>query len=246
MANTYSFNSHTVTTKEGQRSLLTRSFLYMFFFLLLSAATMVAVNLIFVKMGVYQNPELQDKYFVLLGVSGGVQLVLTIIIMFTSFRQSRAAAIPFGLYAINMGITLSAFSFALNWWTIASCFGIAALAFAGMAMIGARSKNASGLGMVGGGILFSVLLCSLFNILMFVILPKGAWNVLNIAISIAIVVAIMLITAADVWRIKTIAQAGVNSPNLALFFAFNLYMDFIIILVYILRFAVIMLANSKN
>jgi len=46
----------------------------------------------------------------------------------------------------------------------------------------------------------------------------------------------MLITIFDVWRVKKIAQRGEQTNNVALFCAFNLYVDFIYIFIRVLSF----------
>jgi FtsH-binding integral membrane protein len=47
---------------------------------------------------------------------------------------------------------------------------------------------------------------------------------------------ILLITAVDVYRIKQTSELGMMSENLAIFFAFQIYYDFIYIFIRILAF----------
>ena len=159
-------------------------------------------------------------------------------IVFTSLRQGKAGIIPIVLYAICMGVLISSFSLFLEWYTMAATFGIAALSFAGMALIGARSKKAGAMGMIGFGLIFSVLIASLFNIFLVIFLP-GGFAIVNVITSIIIVIAIMLITAFDVHNIKQISARCLPDNNLALYLAFNLYLDFIIILIHLLRLVAI-------
>lgn len=240
---TYNFNTSTVETRASQRSILSKSFLYMFLFLMVTVVVSVVFAATF-QYGIVDETLRARVYTGLMIGAAITQIVLTVIIAFTSLKQGKAAMIPMALYAICMGILISSFSLFLSWWTLAATFGIAALAFGGMALIGVFSKNASGLGMVGFGLLFGVLMVSLFNIFMVLFLP-GAWATVNIVTSVIIVIAIMLITAYDVYNIRQISARCQDGGNIALYLAFNLYLDFIIILIHLLRLVAIF-ASDRN
>ena len=47
-------------------------------------------------------------------------------------------------------------------------------------------------------------------------------------------------------RIRRVAENGGGDENLALFFAMNLYLDFINIFIYVLRFLIVSVANKDN
>ncbi|MCQ2753095.1 MAG: Bax inhibitor-1 family protein [Bacilli bacterium] len=235
----YSFNSSTPYTKEGQRSLLSKTFLYMFAFLMVTVAVSFGLSAILNTVGIDER-----AYTIMLIVASISQLFLTIFIAITSIRAGKASLIPMILYSICMGVLISSFGFVLNWWTLASAFGIAALAFGAMCLIGMFAKNASGMGLVGFGLLISVLFASLFNVI-FVILMPEVWAIQNIVTSIIIVVAIMLITAYDVWQIKAVSARFAGEGNLAIYLAFNLYLDFIIILLHILRLIVVLSSDNR-
>ena len=138
------------------------------------------------------------------------------------------------LYSVCMGVLISSFTFILNWWTLLSCFAITALAFGGMALIGAMSKKVTGMAMVASGLAMIALMMSLFNIFMVIFLPQ-VWLIQNIITSSILVVAILLIVAVDVHNIKKISERCPDCDNMALYFAFNLYLDFIVVLLYVLR-----------
>lgn len=239
---TYNFNTSSVNTKEGQRSLLAKSFLYMFIFLMVTAAVAVGLSLTLYKTKIFDN---NNGYFIMLAVAGILQIVLTIVIVFTSLRPGKASVIPMTLYAVCMGILLSSFTFALPWYALGLTFAISALCFGAMAIIGATAKNASGLGIVGFGLLISVMLAGIFNVLLFFLIP-GAWGWIQVATSSIIVIAIMLITAYDVWQIKAISARFSGEGNLAFYLAFNLYLDFIIILIHLLRIVIMFIGNSNR
>lgn len=251
---TYNFNSSTpgatpnVGERTTQRSLLSKTFLYMFGFLMITVAVSIGVSLIFQNCGLSTEgvitEEVARAYLITMITASVTQVILTIVIVFTSLRAGKAKVIPIILYAICMGVLISSFALYLNWWTLAATFGIAALAFGGMALIGVTSKRASGMGMVGFGLLFGVLMVSLFNII-FVLLLPGVWLIQNIITSIILVIAIMLITAYDVYNIKQISMRCQADNNLALYLAFNLYLDFIIILIHLLRLVAIFSSSNR-
>lgn len=227
---TYNFDSTTLNTREGQRSLLQKSFFYMFLLLLLTAAVSLIVHYIF-DATIGMNA---DAYNITIIVTAFVQLALTIIMPFTALKSGKGQIVCFILYAVCMGVFISTFAMVLNWWTIMAAFGISALAFGGMALIGAYSKKASAMGIVGMGLLSGVLLVSLFNVFMFIFLP-GVWLIQSVVVSSIVVVAMLLVAAYDVYNIKRISATGENSSNLALHFAFNLYLDFILIFIHLIR-----------
>lgn len=247
---TYNFNSSTpgasapnVGERTTQRSLLSKTFLYMFGFLMITVVVCLAISLIFQNVGM--GSQAMDRAYTIMLITASItQVVLTIVIVFTSLRPGKAKVIPIVLYAICMGVLISSFALFLEWYTMVATFGIAALSFGAMALIGATSKRASGMGMVGFGLLFGVLMVSLFNII-FVLLLPGVWVIQNIITSIILVIAIMLITAYDVYNIKQISMRCQADNNLALYLAFNLYLDFIIILIHLLRLVAIFSSNNR-
>ena len=247
---TYNFNTSTsgISDRASQRSLLSKTFLYMFLFLMITVAVSISVSLIFQNCGLSTEGVITEQiakaYTITMITASVAQIVLTIVIVFTSLRQGKAKVIPIVLYAICMGVLISSFSLYLNWWTLAATFGIAALSFGGMALLGVTVKNATGLGLVGFGLLFSVVMASMFNLIFALLLP-GVWLVQNIVTSFILVIAIMLITAYDVYNIKQISMRCQADNNLALYLAFNLYLDFIIILIHLLRLVVILGADRR-
>ena len=252
---TYDFNTSTpsgVTDRSTQRSLLSKTFLYMFAFLAITVAVTVGTSLILRACGLKVEGEyitvpdnVAKAYFITMLSAGIAQIILTIVIAFTSLKRGKAAVVPIVLYAVCMGILISSFALFLPWWVLASTFGIACLCFAAMAILGLTIKRATGLAIVGFGLLFGVMMASLFNIFIFVF-ARELWNGVILATSLIIVVAIMLITAYDVYNIKQISARCTPDGNLAFFLAFNLYLDFIIILIHLLRLVAIVTSNSRR
>lgn len=143
--------------------------------------------------------------------------------------------IPFVLYSLVMGVFISSFTMFVPIAVIAISFGITSIVFGILALIGLTSKkDLSFLGLVALGIFFGAILVSLFNVIWSLFLP--GFQPLYWVVSFAIFGAMMLITIFDVWRVKKIAQRGEQTTNVALFCAFNLYVDFIYIFIRILGF----------
>lgn len=248
---TYNFNTCTkeeriaaVNTKAGQKSLVTRSFLYMFLLLLFTGAVSVIIHFC-IEAAHLNTRDANNVYVIMLMVSAFAQIFLTVIISFTMMKGGKSSWIPMLLYSACMGVLISSFAFVLNWYTVLSAFIISALAFAGMSLIGYFAKNASAFALVGFGALFAVALAALMNIFFIFFLPVGVWSTMNIVISSIIIVAILSISAYEVWQIKAVAQHGYESSNLALYFAFQLYLDFIVIFIHLLRILAIF-ANRRN
>lgn len=162
-----------------------------------------------------------DLYLGLIIGASIVQLILIFWITFGVMRRGGNMIVPFVIYAVVMGILLSSLTLTMNWYLIGMTFGLTCLVFGVMAAVGYYSKvNLSSLVIVGMGLLIGSLLLSVINI--FIGSDSLGWIV-----SFASFGAIMLITAFDIWRIKKIIDAGQMSNNLALYCAFNIYVDFI-------------------
>lgn len=162
-----------------------------------------------------------DTYLGLIIGASILQIVLIFWITFGVFRRGGNLIIPFALYTIAMGILLSALTLTMDWYLIGMTFGLTCLVFGAMAAVGYFSKvNLSGLLIVGMGLLIGSIFLSLIN--WFIGSDQLGWIVTFASFG-----AIMLITAFDVWRIRRISESGQASKNLALYCAFNIYIDFI-------------------
>ena len=242
---TYNFNTSSVQTKAGQRSLLSKTFTYMAIFLGITAAVTFSLAFLLDHFIVTEGGRIPSAYIGLMIGSGVAQIFLTLWIFLGCLRPGKIQIIPMILYSVCMGVLMSSFTFALKPTTLGCAFLIAALSFGGMALIGAFSKNASGLGMVGFGLLFSILFTLCFSWIFFLFVPE-AMRGLNIAICAIVVIAVLCITAYDVNNIVRISKAGENSSNLALYLAFNLYTDFILILIRIIQLIIIVTGGDRR
>ena len=238
-----------VTISEKSK-FLAAVFKYVFFFLLITAAVNGLLGFIFLELfpiqsyinaasigeGTY-DPSSEQYFAVYAGLligSGIFLFALMIWIMVVSFRQRGNLFIPFTLYAVNMGVLLSACTLFVPVTTVAISLGITCLTFGVMFVIGYFTKvNTSILWMIVVGLLVGALLISLFNIIWSLVSPVTFDNIYWL-VSFAIFGAMMLITIIDVANMKRIAERGEGSRNLALYCAFNLYVDFIYMFIRIL------------
>lgn len=227
-------------------------FLYTFIALAITAITSAVVGLIFSKAvcpiddyTVQIDYEALKPYIYLLVVSGIMYIPLIIWINIVTFRGRGRVDVPFVLYAIVMGILISSFTMFVPFYLIAISFGITCITFGGLATIGLFSKkNLSFLGMVAGGIFIGALIMSLFNLIWMFVSP-ATFQAMYWFISYAIFFAMMLITVFDVYRVKQIARNGEQSTNVALYCAFNLYVDFIYLFIRILLIVVRIFGRNR-
>ena len=218
-------------------------FLYTAIALLITAITSAIIGIIFsraIRPLDYNytefviDTELFAPYIYLLIGSIIVYIPLIIWIHIVAFRGRGRLDVPFVIYAIVMGVFISAFTMFVPIEVIAISFGITCLVFGLLSLIGLTAKkDLSFLGMIAMGIFFGALLVALFNIIWSFFFP-ATFQMMYWLVSYAIFFAMMLITIFDVWRVKKIAQKGENSNNIALYCAFNLYVDFIYIFIRIL------------
>lgn len=196
---------------------------------LVTAAIALFVGYLFTS--VYPIDVNGDVYIGLIIGASALQLVLMLWITFGVFRRGGNMIVPFALYTIAMGILLSTLTLTMDWYLIGMTIGLTCLVFGVMAAVGYFSKvNLSGLLIVGMGLMIGSIFLALINF--FIGSGTIEWIVTFASFG-----AIMLITAFDVWRVKKIADSGQASKNLALYCAFNIYVDFVYMLI---RIAIIL------
>lgn len=218
----------TYTEVSSDKSLLTRAFTWMFIGLAITAVIAVGLPLLLVNLSI---PV--ETYMTMVMVASVAQIVFMLWINFSVLRHGAAGKnlqTPFLLYAGTMGILISSLVLTLGYAVIGEALAFTAVAFGSMALYGRYTKvNLTGMGMLAIGALVGSLFLIVFNLFM-------RSNQLDWIISFVTFGAVMLITAFDVWRIRQISAAGGNGTNLAIFFAFQLYVDFIYIFLRIVQF----------
>lgn len=234
---------------EDKSKFLTAVFKYIFLFLAITAGVCALVGLLFThffpidsfminNIGTQgYDPTQATNFWVYAGLligSGIFLFILMIWIMVVSFKGRGNLFVPFTLYSIAMGVVLSACTMFTPIETIAISLGITVLVFGIMFLIGYFSKvNTSILWMIVVGILIGSLLISLFNIV-WMLFFKDSFKNIYWLVSFAVFGAMMLVTIIDVANMRRIAERGEGTRNVALFCAFNLYVDFIYMFIRIL------------
>lgn len=180
-----------------------------------------------------------------------VSYVDSIVMSIVSVKSGKAPWVGFIIYAIALGFSFSLILLAgVDIYLVAEAFGITCLAFGVMFLVGYFSPiDLSPLAFVGVALLIGVLLSStIFGLwAMISYLTSGSVNGLilyDYLISLAIIVIAMLFTGYDANRMGKIAEQGMTNNNTALYCAFTLYSDFILIFIRILY--ILLLSKNRN
>ena len=218
-------------------------FFYMFIGLAITTGVAFGVGYIFLaaaRSGA--DPQvISNAYFGVMIGSAIALLIMMFVIHFVTLRGKHSILVPALIYTVLMGVLLSSFTILLegNYWLLGMAFGITAGIFLLMTLIAVLTKgNLSPLLMLGIGLFIGAGVLALVNF--FVGSSMIMWIV-----SFAIFAAIMFITIFDIWNIKKICERGAMSNNLALYCAFNLYVDFVYILIRVLYFLIIIFGRRS-
>lgn len=239
------FSNNTVTnnqTNDGVVISFAKIFGYMFVGLIITAA----IALGFGAICQYTNISVGAMNAILI-TCAILQLVLTIVIQFKILKNGEnSIVVPAILYCVLMGFLLGSFGAVLNWALLGAAFGITALIFllmTGIVVISKGKFNVFGIialcALVGAGLLSLVNLCIMWWA------NPGASMTIYWIVSFAIFIAMLCITVYDIYNIKRIAQAGMMNKNTMMFCAFQIYVDFIAILIRILYYLAIAVGRSR-
>lgn len=195
---------------------VSKSFLFMFVALLITAFAAFNTSMEFVYKLV-----MTDTFYLFF-----IAEIAIVLISNYAIRKNNAilAAILYIAYSYLTGVTLSIIFLAYSMSSIASVFLITAAVFAIMAVYGMITKtDLSSIGNICFMGLLGIIIAGLVNA--FILHSSG----LDFAISCIGVLIFVGLTAYDVQKIKERAQAATteNTMTLALFGAFELYLDFI-------------------
>ena len=180
-------------------------------------------------------------YIPIMIVSSIIMIPMMIVIQLKAFKKtSKAVPICFFVYSVAMGCLLSSILIAVDLSLVAIAFLIAAGTFGVMALFGALTKNSlNGLLPIVFTAIIGASIISLVNLLI------GSETIYWI-VEFVMFGAMLLITAIDMNNIKKIAYSTEgSSTNVALFCAFNLYVDFIYIFIRVLYYIAIFASNRK-
>lgn len=190
-----------------------------------------------------------------LGVGIGslvVILIDSIVMMFYGRKSGKAPWIPYIIYAIAMGFALSLLLFAgVSYELMGEAFGLSALVFGVMGIVGYFAKG-SMKGFTFVALTLGVLLFvyALFFLIQYLVLVNtNQWAAyeeafkFNIISSIIILIIISIVTIIDVNNMRKMAEQGITNNNIALYCAYDLYSDYIIIL---MKIVYLLMASQQN
>ena len=225
---------------------IARVFGYVFIGLFITAGVMFGLGAALFYSGAYKNNNLMFGIL----ISAAILTVVDVIAM--SFMSTRGkisrALIPMIIYAVLVGITFAGLTIYIDWRILGTAFGITCGVFGLMSLVAFLTKgNLSPLLLIGLGIGLGGAVLALFN---FLFLPltsmSGAFITISWIVSFAIFAMLMFVTIFDLWNLKKIEEAGALSNDLAIFCAFNIYVDFINIFIRILYFLILIFGVNRN
>lgn len=227
---------------ESGSKFIGATFLYMLIALLITGVVSFLCGLLLNKavLGDAGSEQASNLFAPVFLVSLVLYIPTLIWVQISAIRNGKSMWTAYIIYSVVMGVMLSAFSAFIPFYDIAVTFGITCLAFAIMALIAWGSKrNLSILAVVASGLITGALFIWLFYwIYSLLSLSSFADVAMEMIVSYAIFIAIILITIVDLNNVKRIAMNGGAAKNVALLCAFNLYVDFIYIFIRILRIIV--------
>jgi Integral membrane protein, interacts with FtsH len=219
----YQSADYTTVQANDQVTLFTKVFGWMFAGLLVTAFCAMFGQNLFLNI-IVQAPTLIGVLFL---VEFGLVMLISSRVNKMSFGGAMAA---FFLYSAINGLTLSIIFFAYTTGTIYSAFGITAVVFGAMALIGTvTKKDLSSVGSLARMALIGLIVASVANI--FLASDGLSWAVTYIG-----VLVFVALTAYDVQKIKKLSETGAyNTNQMAILGALILYLDFINLFIKILR-----------
>ncbi|MCQ2742882.1 MAG: Bax inhibitor-1 family protein [Bacilli bacterium] len=248
--NNYEYSEESLSTNLT----LAKSYLYMALGLLLSA--FVAFGTSFLFSFLLGSPDLSTDaqgavaitYIVIMIATFVGLLIDSFVISKVIVKGQKSAWPPYIVYACLMGVFLSSFMLVgIDFKTMGMALAITALAFTIMFVIGAKCKGAHPIltAMAGFGIgaVLILLVASIFALFF------GGWTqylMMNIVASMIVLVITILVAGIDGARCAQIIEQGALQKNLALYCAFIMYGDFVIIFIRVLYFLLIVMGGKSR
>ena len=238
--------TYDLTDKQTKGAFLTKVYGWMFICLLIT--TVVAAGLGYGSMFLLANAtdevaeSLVTGMIVTLIVSVIALLVMSFVLPIRFIRGKKNILVPLMIYVVLMGILLSTFTWLFEPIILVESFGITALVFGIMALLGHLSKGrVAGIGVIMLGLLIGAGLLSIINFFMILTGGISQENVtISWIVSLAIFAFLMFMTMWDVARINIIAEKAQNTDNnLVHYCAYILYSDFIALLIRVIYYLAI-------
>lgn len=243
MSQIYVTPNQEVVEQKTSKGILSfaKVFLYMFMFLAITTVVSFGVGgiIAYAIVNGADTTVVANTYIGLMIASGISLFILMIVINFVVLRGKHSVIVPAIIYSVLMGVLLSSFTLFIDWRILGLAFGITSGIFLLMTLIAVLTKgNLSPLLMVGMGLMIGAGILALINWLI-------QSDTIMWIVSFALFAAIMFITMFDIWNIKKICERGQMTPNMSMYCAFTLYVDFIYILIKVLWF-LILIFGRKN
>ncbi len=245
---------------KGTTYSIAKVFGYMFIWLLISSAIAVGMAGLFSYLinTAAGNDEVLSTYLTTIIVSAIVSgiavFILSMVTHFVLFRGRHSIAVPAYLYSIFMGVLLgslcslitSLMPGSIGWAVVGISFGITTLMFGVMALVALTSKSKlNALPIVAMGLLAGIFLMSGAMIIIMIFFPT-MYEWWYWVMSLGLLVVVMLTTIWDIRNVKTLAERGQLNKNISMYIAFNLYVDFIYILIRVMYFVLRIMGRSRN
>lgn len=231
---------------------IAKVFLYMFLGLLVSALVCIGLSsLFYYQIGVGDN-SFSGTYLTIMIVSA-LGLLITSFVISIKRIEMKNILVPYILYVIFMGALLSSFVFYIkNPYIIGITLAITSLIFLVTCFSALIFKGRLGwlYGLLSGGLLTMGILC-LVNLFLFpwafsVQSAFDASMTIYWIIEGIFLVMIIISTFIDMYNIKKIASYGGANSNLAMYYAMNLYSDFVMIFIRILYYVIIVFGGKDR
>ena len=235
-----------VETRDNSNALsFAKVFGYMFLGLAITAGVSFLFGYIFAQWINNAGSSAESGISIILAISSIALIIMTFVIQFVLLKGKHSVAVPALIYIVLMGLMLSTFTMFIDWRLLGMAFGITSVIFGLLALIGALSKGRmTGLSMIILGLFMGAGIVALFSWIFVLIMPGVAANMIWI-LNFAIFAAVMLSVVVDVNNVKKISEQGMMSDNLALYFAFTLYVDFIYIYIKIVYFLILIFGRNR-
>ena len=224
---------------------IAKVFLYMFLGLLISALVCVGLSVLFVNAVGVGDQAFLGTYITIMSISG-LGLLITSFVISIKRIEMKNILVPYIVFVIFMGALLSSFVFYVkNPYILGISLAITSLIFLATCLSALIFKGNLGwlYGLLFGGLTTMGILC-LVNLFLFpwAFSVKSAFDAsmtVYWVIEAIFVVLIIVSTFIDMYNIKKIAAYGGGNSNLAIYYAMNLYSDFVMIFIRVLYFIIL-------
>lgn len=251
-------NSQVFNNDSGSNSFLesgafiAKVFLYMFLGLLVSALVCVGLSSLFYYQVGVGDQSFYGTYMTVMIVSGLGLLITSFVISFRRIEMKNII-VPYILFVVFMGALLSSFVFFVrDPYIVGITLAITSLIFLITCISAAIFKGRLGwlYGLLFGGLMTMGILC-LVNLFLF----PWAFHVQSAfeasmtvywVIEGIFLVMIIISTFIDMYNIKKIASYGGTNSTLAIYYAMNLYCDFVMIFIRILYFVILLFGGRRD